>query len=90
MIPENTAVGQLVQFSNPDTVCVRRQVLGIDIHGDLCQVHIGTYTGSSRNPGIVQDIPDQLFCKFMGRSALKIFCRIDKNFIYRVDKEILK
>ena len=41
MAPQKVAVAFLVQFSDADTVLIRRHLFGDDIHTDLGEIHIG-------------------------------------------------
>ena len=58
MIPQEKLIFVLVKFCDPDTVLVRRGLLGDDIHADLGKVQVGAYADRSGDAGFLQHIPD--------------------------------
>ena len=62
-----------------------------DVHGDLCEEHIGSDSRSRRDPGLKQHLPDHGHCQFMRRHAvgLKIFRHVHEALIDGIDVDIV-
>ena len=89
--PEKFPVSLLIQFRDTDAVLIRRDVLGYDVHGNLRQVHIGSYAGGGGNPGVVKHIPDHGHGELMGGHAVgfQVAGDIHEAFVHRIDMNIL-
>ena len=71
MIPEQVAVGSLIQFGDADTVPVRLDMLGDDIHGNLAEVQIGADPGGSCDAGGSKNILQDHLGELSGGSIVK-------------------
>ena len=88
--PEQLPVAHLVQLRDTDTVLIRRNPLGHDIHGDLGQVHIGADAGCGGDAGVVKHIPDHGHGQFMGCHIIsfQITGDIHEAFIHGIDMDV--
>ena len=88
--PEKFPVGLFIQFRDADTVLVRGNPLGHNIHGDFRQVHIGSYAGGGGNPGVVKHVPDHGHGELMGGHAVgfQIAGDIHEAFVHGIDMDI--
>ena len=90
MVPQQIPVGLLVKLCNADTILVRRDVLGHDVHGQLCKVEVGADACRCGDAGVVQHLPHHGHGKFMGAHVVigQVACHINKNFIDGVGVDI--
>ena len=90
MIPELAAKSHNIKLSNTHAVLVCRNMLCNNIHGGLAQKEIGSNTGRGSNSRFVQHLADYLYRKLMSSHFIKwqIRCRINKNFINRINVNI--
>ena len=92
MIPQQFPVAHLVESRYPDTILIRRHMLGNNIHRDLTQIHIRAYSCSCRNSRSIKNISYHTHGKFAHTDSIciKIRCNIHKHFIYRIYQHILR
>ena len=64
MIPKQLAITDLVERGDADTVRVRGNMLGADIHGDLRQIQIGADACRRGDTGFAQDFEDHFHSQF--------------------------
>ena len=91
MIPKQLAITYLVERGDADTVRVRGNMLGADIHGDLRQIQIGADACRRGDTGFAQNLEDHFHSQFPRVQPIqrKIICGVDKDFIDRIDMDIL-
>ena len=92
MVPQLPAVTHFIQLRDPHAVPVRGSLLRHDVHGDLGKIKIRPDTGSSRDPGLLQNLPHHLHGKLMRGQIvnLQIVRRVDKNFINGIHMNVFR
>ena len=91
VIPQQAAVGHLVQLCDPRPVLVRLNVLGHDIHGHLAQIQVRADSRRGRNPGCLEHILHHLCRQLAGCEAVgaQIGGHIHKHLVDGIDVDIL-
>ena len=91
MIPKQLAIAHFVKLGDADTVRVRGNMLGPDIHGDLRQIQIGADACRRGDTGFAQNLEDHFHSQFPRVQPIqrKIICGVDKDFIDRIGMDIL-
>ena len=72
MVPQQAAVGHLIQGGNAHPVFVRRDVLGLHVHGHLGQVQIGADARRGRDAGGVQNVQNDAPGKLLGGQSVEL------------------
>ena len=90
--PEQAAVGHLIELGDPYPVPVCRNMFGDNIHGHLCQVHIGADSGCGSDTRLRQDITDNTAGQLMGTDGIciQVIRNIHEHFINGVDMDIFR
>ena len=88
--PQHFPVAHFIQLRDPDPVFIRIDMLGDDVHCDLCQIHIRTDPGCCGNACIAEHIPDHQDRQFMSIHLIcvQVVRYIHKHFIDRIDMNI--
>ena len=91
MTPEQFPETHLVKLRNANTVLIRRNPFGDDVHGNLGQVHIGANAGCGGDAGIVEHIPDHGHGQLVGGHIVgfQITGDIHEAFIHGIDVDVL-
>ena len=91
IVPQLFPVTHLIEFRNAHTVLVSRSLLCHDVHGYLAEVKVCADAGSSRYPGILQDITYHGHGKFMCRHpvCVKVSRHVHKDLVDGINVNIL-
>ena len=92
MIPQLLAVTLLIEQGNAHAVLVRRNMLGLYIHGDFAQIEIGADACRGGNTGGLQYLANQLHGEFPGGKTVgaQIGSGINKHLVDGVHMDVLR
>ena len=92
VIPEQPAVGELIELCNADAILIRLDVLCHDVHGHFTKIEIWSDTGSCGDPHRVKHIQDHLPSQFPWCKAIsaQIVSDVHKHFVDGVRMDILR
>ena len=91
VIPKVLPVGKLVQFRDANAVLVRRNMLGVNIHGDLAKIEIAADPCRGGNAGGIQHILHDHPSKVVGAHAagLDIIRSVHEYLVNGIDVHII-
>ena len=99
VIPEQAAIGALVQLRDAHTVPIGRGLLRHNVHRHLGEVQVRPDAHRGRDAGGGEHLPDHRACHHMsGAHALRprlflvaeeVACAVDKSLVHAVDVDVL-
>ena len=92
VLPQQSPVGQLVQFGNAHPVLIGFNVLGDDIHCHLAQIQVAADACRGGNSGAFQHLQHQPHGKFTGSQPVdpQVGSGVNEHLVDGVDMDILR
>ncbi len=92
VVPQQIPERFFVQLGNAHTVCIRRNVLGYNVHGQLCQIKVGANARRCRDAGALLHIPHHFHGQFVGRELVQgqVAGHINEHLINGIGVNILR
>ena len=86
VVPQVAAVAHLVQLRDTHTICIRLDVFGPNIHGDLAEVEIRADARRGGDAGRLQYILNDLHRQLAGAEfvGVQVVGNVHQHFVYRI------